>query len=110
MPVSFMSGGNLQKAILARELTQPHEVLLAAAPTRGLDVAAAEAVRTHVRRERDTGRGVLLFSEDLAEVLDLADVVLVMFKGRIVGSFTRDTADLEQIGLLMTGNAGAATS
>jgi simple sugar transport system ATP-binding protein len=110
MPVSFMSGGNLQKAILARELTQPHEVLLAAAPTRGLDVAAAEAVRTHLRRERDTGRGVLLFSEDLAEVLDLADVVLVMFKGRIVGSFTRDTADLEQIGLLMTGNAGAATS
>jgi general nucleoside transport system ATP-binding protein len=110
MPVSFMSGGNLQKAILARELTQPHEVLLAAAPTRGLDLAAAEAVRTHLRRERETGRGVLLFSEDLAEVLELSDVVLVMFKGRIVGSFTRETADLEQIGLLMTGNAGAATS
>ena len=106
MPVSFMSGGNLQKAILARELTQPHEVLLAAAPTRGLDLAAAEAVRTHLRRERDTGRGVLLFSEDLAEVLTLSDVVLVMFKGRIVGTFTRDTADLEQIGMLMTGTAG----
>ncbi len=105
MPVSFMSGGNLQKAILARELTEHHEVLVAAAPTRGLDLAAAEAVRNHLHRERDSGRGVLLFSEDLAEVLDLSDVVLVMFKGRVVGSFARPDVDIEQIGLLMTGAA-----
>ena len=105
MPVSFMSGGNLQKAILARELTEHHEVLVAAAPTRGLDLSAAEAVRDHLHRERDGGRGVLLFSEDLAEVLDLADVVLVMFKGRIVATFTRDEIDVERIGLLMTGAA-----
>jgi len=78
-------------------------VLLAAALTRGLDLGAAEAVRDHVRRERDAGRGVLLFSEDLGEVLELADVVLVMFQGRIVGSFARDEVDIEQIGLLMTG-------
>ena len=103
MPISSMSGGNLQKAILARELTDEHDVLLAAALTRGLDLGAAEAVRDHVRRERDAGRGVLLFSEDLGEVLELADVVLVMFQGRIVGSFARDEVDIEQIGLLMTG-------
>jgi simple sugar transport system ATP-binding protein len=103
MPVSLMSGGNLQKAILARELTEEHEVLLAAALTRGLDVGAAETVRDHVRRERDSGRGVLLFSEDLGEVLDLSDVVLVMYQGRIVGRFERDQVDIDAIGLLMTG-------
>jgi simple sugar transport system ATP-binding protein len=80
-------------------------VLLAAAPTRGLDMGAAAAVREHVLDERDAGRGVLLFSEDLAEVLELADVVLVMFHGRIVGSFSKQEIDLERIGLLMTGGA-----
>lgn len=103
MPVSFMSGGNLQKAILARELTEEHEVLVAAAPTRGLDLAAAESVRGHLRRERAEGKGVLLFSEDLAEVLELSDRVLVMFQGRIVGEFARADVDVERIGLLMTG-------
>ena len=103
MPVSFMSGGNLQKAILARELTEDHEVLLAAALTRGLDLGAAEAVRDHIRGERENDRGVLLFSEDLSEVLELSDVVLVMYRGRIVGSFDRDEIDVDQIGLLMTG-------
>jgi simple sugar transport system ATP-binding protein len=103
MPVSLMSGGNLQKAILARELTADHEVLLAAALTRGLDHNAAEAVRELVRRERDAGRGVLLFSEDLAEVLAMSDVVLVMFRGRIVGRFEHDEVDVDEVGLLMTG-------
>jgi general nucleoside transport system ATP-binding protein len=107
MPVSFMSGGNLQKAILARELTQDHAVLLAAALTRGLDLGAAEAVRDHVRRERENGRGVLLFSEDLGEVLELSDVVLVMYQGRIVGTFDRADIDVDQIGLLMTGASAA---
>lgn len=107
MPVSLMSGGNLQKAILARELTEEHEVLVAAAPTRGLDLSAAEAVRGHLRRERDGGRGLLVFSEDLNEVLQIADVVLVMFQGQIVGRFDRDDVDVDAIGLLMTG-AGEA--
>ena len=107
MPVSLMSGGNLQKAILARELTEEHEVLVAAAPTRGLDLSAAEAVRSHLRRERDAGSGLLIFSEDLAEVLQVSDVVLVMFKGRIVGRFERADADVELIGLMMTGATGA---
>jgi simple sugar transport system ATP-binding protein len=103
MPVSFMSGGNLQKAILARELTADHDVLLAAALTRGLDHRAAEAARDLVRAERDSGRGVLLFSEDLGEVLEVSDVVLVMYQGRIVGRFDRDEVDVDEIGLLMTG-------
>ena len=88
-------------------------MLVAAAPTRGLDLSAAETVRGHLRGERDQGRGVLLFSEDLAEVLELADVVLVMFQGAIVGRFDRNEADVDQIGLLMTGigtTAGATGS
>ena len=105
MRVSLMSGGNLQKAILARELDEVHDVLLAAAPTRGLDMAAAEAVRAHIVDERETDRGVLVFSEDLDEVIRMSDVVLVMFKGRIVGRFTRDEIDIDRIGLLMTGSA-----
>jgi ABC-type uncharacterized transport system ATPase subunit len=104
MQVSLMSGGNLQKAILARELTAEHDVLLAAAPTRGLDMAAADAVRTHILAEREAGRGVLVFSEDLDEVIQLSDVVVVMFKGRIVGSFTREELDVHEVGLLMTGS------
>ena len=107
MPVSFLSGGNLQKAILARELAEDHVVLLAAALTRGLDLAAAQTVRDHVRREREAGRGALLFSEDLSEILELSDVVLVMSRGRIVGSFTRDEVDVDAIGLLMTGAPAA---
>ncbi len=104
MRVSLMSGGNLQKAILARELDEDHDVLLAAAPTRGLDMAAAEAVRTHIVNERENDRGVLVFSEDLDEVVHMSDVVLVMFKGKIVGSFDRDEVDIDKIGLLMTGS------
>lgn len=104
MQVSLMSGGNLQKAILARELTEEHDVLLAAAPTRGLDMSAADAVRTHILNERDEGRGVLLFSEDLEEVIHLSDVVLVMFHGRIVGTFLREELDLDEVGLMMTGS------
>ncbi|MEM7323271.1 MAG: ABC transporter ATP-binding protein [Actinomycetota bacterium] len=104
MRVSLMSGGNLQKAILARELSEVYEVLLAAAPTRGLDMAAAEAVRSHLVGERDARRGVLVFSEDLDEVMQLSDVVLVMFKGRIVGRFSGDDLDIDRIGLLMTGS------
>ena len=105
MRVSLMSGGNLQKAILARELDQTHEVLLAAAPTRGLDMAAAEAVRSHIVNEREAERGVLIFSEDLDEIIRMSDKVVVMFKGRIVGRFNRAEVDIDRIGLLMTGSA-----
>ena len=103
MAVSLMSGGNLQKAILARELTRNHDVLVAASPTRGLDLAATATVRAHIRDETASGRGVLLFSEDLAEITELADVIVVMSRGRIVGSYTPETLDVEELGLLMTG-------
>jgi len=103
MAVSLMSGGNLQRAILARELTRAHDVLLAASPSRGLDVAATAAVRGHIRAETDDGRGVLLFSEDLAEITELSDLILVMSRGRIVGSYTPENLDVEELGLLMTG-------
>ena len=103
MAVSLMSGGNLQKAILARELTRTHDVLLAASPTRGLDLAATAAVRSHLRAETERGRGVLLFSEDLAEITELADLIVVMSRGRIVGSYTPETLDIAELGLLMTG-------
>ena len=68
-------------------------------------MAAAEAVRSHIVDEREAGRGVLVFSEDLDEVIRMSDVVVVMFKGRIVGTFTRDEVDVDRIGLLMTGSA-----
>ena len=67
-------------------------------------MSAADAVRTLILDERAKGRGVLLFSEDLEEVLHLSDVVMVMFQGRIVGTFTRDELDVDEIGLLMTGS------
>jgi len=110
MAVSLMSGGNLQKAILARELTRSHDVLLAASPTRGLDLAATAAVRSHIRNETGDGRGVLMFSEDLAEITELADVIVVMSRGRIVGSYTPETLDIEELGLLMTGAREHAAS
>ena len=103
MRVSLMSGGNLQKAILARELDRPHQVLMAASPTRGLDLGAIAAVRNHIRSEAAAGRGVLLFSEDLGEITELADLILVISDGRIVGSYTPENLDLEELGLLMTG-------
>lgn len=109
MPVSLMSGGNLQKAILARELTRAHEILLAASPTRGLDLAATAFVRRHILADTASGRGVLLFSEDLGEITEMSDLILVMSRGRIVGSYTPDTLDIEELGLLMTGARVQAT-
>ncbi len=109
MPVSLMSGGNLQRAILARELTRPHQVLLAASPTRGLDLAATAAVRSHILDEAESGRAVLLFSEDLAEITELSHRIVVMSQGRIVGNYTPETLDVAELGLLMTGAAGDAS-
>ncbi len=103
MPVSLMSGGNLQKAILARELSRPHDLLLAASPTRGLDLAATASVRQHIRTDTEKGGAVLLFSEDLGEIIELSDLILVLAGGRIVGSYTPATLDISELGLLMTG-------
>jgi len=103
LPVSLLSGGNLQRAILARELSQRPKVLVAAAPTRGLDVAATEAIRSLLLEERDRGSAILMISEDLEEVLALSDEILVLYEGKIMGRLEPHEADPETIGLMMAG-------
>ena len=90
------------QAIWARELKEDHQVLLAAAPTRGLDMAAAEAVRAHIIEER-AKRGVLVFSEDLDEILELADTVAVMLEGEIAYTSPIGDTDRRAIGHAMAG-------
>jgi simple sugar transport system ATP-binding protein len=99
-----LSGGNQQKVVLARELgKEPLRFLLAAQPTRGLDVGAVEAVYAHLRAARDRGVGVLLVSSELEEVLSVADRVLVIYRGRIVGEVPGDPREMERVGTLMSG-------
>jgi general nucleoside transport system ATP-binding protein len=102
-PAGALSGGNQQKLIIARELHRQPEVILAVQPTRGLDVGAIEFVHKQLVAERDKGRGVLLVSFDLDEILDLSDRILVMFGGRIVGEFAGGGATRTELGLLMGG-------
>jgi simple sugar transport system ATP-binding protein len=97
-----LSGGNQQKVILAREIDRDPRVLIAAQPTRGLDVGAIEFVHRRLIAERDEGRAVLLVSLELDEILSLSDRILVMFEGEIVGEFP-PTATEEELGLAMTG-------
>jgi general nucleoside transport system ATP-binding protein len=97
-----LSGGNQQKVILAREISRDPRVLIAAQPTRGLDVGAIEFVHRRLVTERDRGRAILLLSLELEEILSLADRILVMFEGRIVGEFTPEATE-EEIGMAMAG-------
>jgi simple sugar transport system ATP-binding protein len=99
-----LSGGNIQKIVLAREFSGKVKALVAASPTRGLDVSAVETVHKHLLDAADRGIGVLLISEDLDEILALADRVLVMYEGRLLEA-PRD--DVEAIGVLMAGGAAA---
>jgi general nucleoside transport system ATP-binding protein len=97
-----LSGGNQQKVVVAREVDGDPRVLIAAQPTRGLDVGAIEFVHKRLVEERDDGRAVLLVSLELDEVLSLADRILVMYEGRIVGEFAPDVAE-EDLGFAMLG-------
>ena len=99
---SALSGGNQQKVILAREIDRDPEVLIAAQPTRGLDVGAIEFVHRRLIEERDERRAVLLVSLELEEILSLSDRILVMFEGEIVGEFPPSATE-EELGLAMTG-------
>jgi simple sugar transport system ATP-binding protein len=101
-PVRWLSGGNIQKLILARELGQLPSVLIAAQPTRGLDVAATEFVHNMLLAMRDRGTAILLISDDLDEVLELSDRLVVLYGGAVAGEFGPD-ASRHQIGLAMTG-------
>jgi simple sugar transport system ATP-binding protein len=102
-----LSGGNLQKVVLAREFSGEPKLLVAAAPTRGLDVGAIETVHTYLREAAASGVGVLLISEDLDEILTLADRIVVMYEGAILGEFASAEADVAEIGLLMAGGKAA---
>lgn len=98
-----LSGGNIQKVILARALSRNPQVVIASQPTRGLDVGATEYVRSKLLEQRSRGAAVLLLSEDLDEVLALSDRIAVIYEGRIVGLIPAKEADLEQLGLMMSG-------
>ena len=98
-----LSGGNLQKLILGREFSGTPRVLVAASPTRGLDVGAIETVHAYLRQTAADGVAVLLLSEDLDEILALADRVVVMYEGELTGEFDPVTATVEEIGLAMAG-------
>jgi simple sugar transport system ATP-binding protein len=103
-PMNSLSGGNMQKVIVAREFSANPVLLIAAQPTRGIDIGASEFVRTQLVARRNEGAAVLLISADLDEVMNLADRIAVMHKGAIVGVF-RNTPDLteQELGLYMLG-------
>ena len=98
-----MSGGNQQKAIVARELDKDPELLIAVQPTRGLDVGAIEFIHKQIVAQRDAGKAVLLVSLELDEVMDVSDRILVMYEGEIVGEFDPKKTTEEELGLYMAG-------
>lgn len=98
-----MSGGNQQKAIIAREIDRNPELLIAVQPTRGLDVGAIEYIHKQIVNQRDAGKGVLLVSLELDEVMNVSDRILVMYEGEIVGEFDPKEVTVEELGLYMAG-------
>jgi simple sugar transport system ATP-binding protein len=98
-----LSGGNQQKLVVARELSRDIKLLVAAQPTRGLDVGSVEYVHQRIIEARDSGVGVLLVSTELDEIMALADRILVMFRGTIVREFPGGTITSADIGLAMAG-------
>ena len=98
-----MSGGNQQKAIIAREIDRDPRLLIAVQPTRGLDVGAIENIHRQIVAQRDAGKAVLLVSLELDEVMTLSDRILVMYEGEIVGELDPKKATVEELGLYMAG-------
>jgi ABC-type uncharacterized transport system ATPase subunit len=105
--VRALSGGNQQKVVIAREMHRAFQVLLAAQPTRGVDVGAIELIHARLREARDAGKAILLVSADLAEILALSDRVAVMYGGKFAAVLPRAQATVEVLGRHMTGAAGA---
>src|SRR5665648_87979 len=103
VPVKFLSGGNLQKLILAREIREEPALLIAVHPSRGLDIGATEFIRKKLLEERDQGVAILLISEDLEELLMISDRIGVIYEGQIEGIVDIDSADINEIGLMMAG-------
>ncbi|MGI6679584.1 MAG: ABC transporter ATP-binding protein [Dehalobacterium sp.] len=105
-PVKLMSGGNLQKLLLAREISTRPRVMIAVYPVRGLDIGATESVRSLLLAQRNEGVGVLLISEDLDEIINLSDRIIVLYEGKIMGEEYPGTTTKEKLGYLMTGITG----
>lgn len=107
MAASVLSGGNQQKIVIAREITSAPDVVLAVQPTRGLDVGAMEFVRNSLVEQRNQGKGVLLFSLELDEILALSDRIAVMYRGRIVAVADAKKVGRQELGLMMLGSGGS---
>jgi general nucleoside transport system ATP-binding protein len=106
-PANALSGGNQQKAVVARELSAEPRLLVASQPTRGVDIGATEFIHRQIMKARVEGKAVLLVSADLDELLALSDRIGVIFKGRIIREFTHEEAVREEVGLAMTGGRAA---
>ncbi len=102
-PVKLLSGGNIQKLILARETSWNPKLIIASHPTYGLDIGATEQIRQLLLEQRVKGAAILLISEDLNEILSLSDRIFVMFNGEFIGEVLTETANIEEIGLMMAG-------
>jgi len=103
--IKYLSGGNVQKFILAREINHKSPFLIVSEPTRGVDIGAMEFIHEELVKKRNNGDGILLISSELTEILDLSDRIYVMFEGQIRGEFTRENASKEKIGFLMLGGS-----
>ncbi|BFT73565.1 ABC transporter ATP-binding protein [Paenibacillus sp. P36] len=106
--VKYLSGGNLQKLIVAREIAQKQPFLIAAEPTRGVDIGAMELIHEELLRKRDEQGAILLVSSELTEILKLSDRIIVMYEGRIAGEISAENATEEQISLWMAGGVSHA--
>ena len=98
-----MSGGNQQKAIIAREIETEADLMIFVQPTRGLDIGAIENIHKQIIGERDKGKAILLISLELDEVMDVSDRILVMYEGELVGQLDPKTVSVEELGLYMAG-------
>jgi simple sugar transport system ATP-binding protein len=110
LPARALSGGNQQKIVIAREMGRQYTVLLAAQPTRGVDVGAIEFIHGQLLAARAAGKAILLVSAELSEILELSDRVAVMYGGRVVAIVPRADASAESLGPLMTGASAGATA
>jgi len=103
-PAKLLSGGNIQKVVLARELSENPSLIVAVHPTYGLDIGATEQVRQILLEQRDRGAAILLISEDLEEIMTMSDRILVLFDGNVMGILNAENANIEEIGLMMAGS------
>jgi simple sugar transport system ATP-binding protein len=107
MPIRNLSGGNQQRLVARREMRIADKVLIAAYPSRGLDVGAINTMLRYIVELRDAGAGIILISEELEELLNLSDRIAVLYEGKIMGIVDNDKTDIDEIGLLMGGRTQA---